>query len=158
MLSRWCIAVVGAAALFCSAERLDAQAATQVVHFRVLPASRAAVEPVRTPLSMRGATPAQAETRYAIGTTEPNRKLLASLDRAMPKGVSLTVALTPPAGAVAPVSVVLDTVATDLLTSVPVAVESGLPVRYTLSADSPPASLSADERVVTVTYTVVEAP
>lgn len=149
--------VVGAAALLCSANRLEAQTATQVVHFRVLPASRAAVEPVKTPLSTRGAG-AQAETRYAIGTSEPNRKLIVSLDRAMPRGVSLSVALTPPAGAVAPGPVALDTVATDLLTSVPVTAESGLPVRYILSADSPPAPLSADDRTITVTYTVVEQP
>jgi hypothetical protein len=158
MLSHWYAVAAGAAVLLCSASHLEAQTATQVVHFRVLPASRAAVEPVKSPLSMRGTTPAQGETRYAIGTTEPNRKLIASLDRAMPAGVSLSVALTPPSGAVASGPVVLDTVANDLLTSIPVAVESGLPVRYTLSAASPAAPLSTDERAVTVTYTVVEQP
>jgi hypothetical protein len=152
------MAVAGAAALLCSASRLDAQTATQVVHFRVLPASRAAVEPVKTPLSTRGVGAAQAETRYAIGTTAPNRKLLASLGRPMPRGVSLSVALTPPSGAIARGPVALDTVATDLLTSVPVTAESGLPVHYILSADSPPVAASPEDRTVTVTYTVVEQP
>lgn len=150
--------VFGVAALLGAASRLDAQSATQVVRFRVLPASRAAVEPVRTPLSMHGATTAQAETRYAFGTSEPNRKLLASLDRAMPDGVSLTVTLTPPSGATTAGPVMLDTVATDLLTSIPVASEAGLPVRYTLRAGESPSRASAEERDVTVTYTVVEQP
>jgi hypothetical protein len=145
------------AALCVATRHLEAQTATQVVRFRVLPASRAAVEPVTTPLSMRGAN-AAAETRYAIGTTAPNRKLLASLDRAMPTGVSLSVAFTPPTGATTSGPVVLDTIATDLLTSIPVATETGLPVRYTLSTDTAPARMGAEEREVTVTYTVVEQP
>lgn len=157
MFSRSWVVMAGAAFLI-SADHLEAQTATQVVHFRVLPASRAAVEPVKTPLSMRGAAPAQADTRYAIGTTEPNRKLIASLDRALPVGASLSVSLTPPSGAVAAGPVVLDTVATDLLTSIPVSVASDLPVRYTLRADTPSTPLAADERVVTVMYTVVEQP
>ena len=148
--------VLCAAGILCAARGLQAQTATQVVHFRVMPASRAAVEPVKTPLSMSGAK--SAETRYAIGTSVPNRKLIASLDHAMPGGVSLSVVLTPPAGARATGPVVLDTVATDLLTSIPVSAESGLPVRYTLSADSAPRSASPEDRAVTVTYTVVEQP
>lgn len=158
MLSRWCAVVAGAAALLLSANRLEAQTASQLVRFRVLPASRATVEPVTTLLSTRGAGAAEADTRYAIGTTAPNRKLIASLDRAMPDGVSLSVSLTPPMGAIATGPVTLGTVATDLLTSIPVASETGLPVRYTLSADSPSAPLGADEREVKVLYTVVEQP
>ncbi len=149
--------VLGAVTLL-AASRLEAQTATQVVRFRVLPASRAAVEPVTTPLSTRGTTPARAETRYAIGTTDANRKLIVSLDRAMPTGTSLSVALTPPSGAEASRPVVLDTVATDLLTSIPIAVESGLPVHYVLSAGPTSAPLDADDRTVTVTYTVLEQP
>lgn len=158
MFSRWNAAIVLGVVALLVANRLDAQTATQVVRFRVLPASRAAIEPVTTPLSMRGAKSAEARTRYAFGTTEPNRKLLASLDRAMPGGITLSVSLTPPAGASTAGPVVLDTVATDLLTSIPVSAETGLPVRYTLSADSTPAPLGAEERTVTVTYTVVEQP
>lgn len=152
MQARWCASVVlGAVALLGSAQRVEAQTASQVVRFRVLPASRASVDPVTKSLSTRGT--AATETRFAIGTTEPNRKVLASLDRAVP-GVSLTVSLTPPAGASTRGPVVLDTVANDLLTSIPVSVESGLPVRYTLKADDAPAA----ERTLTVTYTVVEQP
>jgi len=146
------------AALCAAGQRADAQTATQVVRFRVQPASQAAVEPVKTPLSMRDAKSTEAETRYAIGSTAPNRKLLASLDHALPGGVSLSVVLTPPTGATTSGSLVLDTIATDLLTSIPVSSETGLPVRYTLSTDAAPARLSAEEREVTVTYTVVEQP
>ena len=156
MQARWCAAVVlGAMTFLGAAQRVEAQTASQVVRFRVLPASRASVEPVTRPLSTRGT--AAAESRYAIGTTEPNRKILASLDRAVP-GVSLSVALTPPTGASTRGAVVLDTVAHDLLTSIPVSVESGLPVRYTLNGDAAPAERSAEDRAVTVTYTVVEEP
>lgn len=156
MQARWCASVVlGVVALLASAGRVDAQTASQVVRFRVLPASRASVDPVTKPLSTRGT--AAAESHFAIGTTEPNRKVLASVDHAVP-GMSLSVALTPPAGAASRGPVVLDTVAHDLLTSIPVAVESGLPVRYTLSTDDAPTARSAEDRAVTVTYTVVEQP
>ena len=147
--------MLGAMACFASARKVEAQTASQLVRFSVLPASRASVEPVTKPLSSRGA--ATTESRYAFGTTEPNRKITASLDRSMP-GVSLTVYLTPPSGASSRGPVLLETVANDLVTSIPVSSESGLPVRYMLNADVGPAERSAAERSVTVTYTVVEQP
>ena len=150
--------VLGVTALLAAAGSLEAQTATQVVRFRVLPASRAAVAPVKTPLSMRDGKRSAAETKYAIATTESNRKLVVSLDRALPGGVSLTIALTPPPGAMTAGPVVLDTVATDLLTSIPVSAENGLPVRYTLSSGADSAPASPEDRTVVVTYTVTEQP
>ena len=142
-------------ALLVAGHRLDAQSATQVVRFSVLPASRAAVEPVTTPLSTRA--PSAVESRYAIATSAPNRKLVVSLDRRLP-GVSLTVRLVPPSGASTRGAVTLNTTATDLLTSIPVAAAMDLPVRYTLSTEAGTVSPAADEREVMVTYTVVEQP
>src|SRR6476661_7775023 len=142
--------VLGVMALLVAAHRLEAQSATQVVRFRVLPASRAAVEAVTTPLSTR--TPSAVESRYAIATSAPNRKLVASLDRALP-GVSLTVRLVPPSGATSHGVVTLNTTATDLLSSIPVSTGADLPVRYTLSTEAGTVSPAADEREVMVTYT-----
>ena len=156
MLSRSFVVVMLSVAIGATSHRLEAQTATQTVRFRVLPSSQAAIEPVKTPLSIRGST--ATDTRFAIGTTEPNPKLLVSLVHPMPSGVALSVALTAPAGAMTTGRVVLDTIATDLLTSIPVSAETGLPVRYTLRGDAMPVRLPAGDRVVTVTYTVVEQP
>jgi len=147
--------VLGVLALLVAGHRVDAQSATQVVRFSVLPASRAAVQAVTTPLSTRG--PSTVESRYAIATSAPNRKLVVSLDRRLP-GVSLTVRVVPPTGASTNGAVTLNTTATDLLTSIPVAAGVDLPVRYALSVDAPGVGLRVDERDVMVTYTVVEQP
>lgn len=147
--------VLGVLALLVATHRVDAQSATQVVRFSVLPASRAAVEAVTKPLSTRG--PSSVQSSYAIATSAPNRKLVASVDRTMP-GLSLTVNLVAPAGASTRGAVTLNTTATDLLTSIPVAVGTDLPVRYSLRTDSAATTPAAGEREVTVTYTVVEQP
>lgn len=133
------------------------QTASQLVIFRVLPASHAAVAPVARPMSLQGA---QAESRssWSIATNEPDRKILASLDRALPRGSSLVVTLAAPDGATSAGPVVLDTIATDVVTQIPVTAQSGLPLRYVVNATSAGSAAPALPQAVTVTYTVVEQP
>ena len=158
MQARSRVVLLGAATLLATSGRLGAQTATQVVRFRVVPASRIAVAPVKTPLSTRANGPMATETHFAIATSEAGRKLVVSLDRALPPRLQLTVALTPAAGAMATRPVVLDTVATDLLTSIPVSVEDALPVRYTLSRDTTRAREPVTDGTLLVTYTVTSQP
>lgn len=133
------------------------QTASQLVIFRVLPASHASVAPVTKPMSLQGDR-AESRTSWSIATSQPDRKILASLDRALPRGRALVVNLTAPAGAMSAGPVVLDTVATDVVTGIPAVTEGELPLRYVVNADSAASRTAADAQLVTVTYTVVEQP
>lgn len=133
------------------------QTASQLVIFRILPASHAAVAPVTRPMSLQGGR-SESRSSWSIATNQSERKVLASLDRALPRGSSLVVNLTAPAGATSAGPVVLDTVAIDVVTGIPVTAESELPLRYSVNADSAASRVAADARAVTVTYTVVEGP
>jgi hypothetical protein len=133
------------------------QSASQLVIFRVLPASHASVAPVTKPLSLQGERN-ENRTSWSVATNQPDRKILASLDRALPRGTSLVVTLTAPDGARSAGPVVLDTVAADVVTGIPVVTKDELPLRYVVNADPADTRASADAQMVTVTYTVVEEP
>ena len=133
------------------------QTAQQLVIFRILPASHAAVAPVPKPISLQDDR-AESRTSWSIATNQADRKILASLDRPLPRGSSLVVALTAPAGATSVGPVGLSTVATDVVTGIPVTAESGLPLRYVVNNTSAGSRDVADVDAVTVTYTVVEQP
>jgi len=133
------------------------QSASQLVIFRVLPASHASVAPVTKPISLQG-TQLESHTSWSIATNQPDRKILASLDRPLPCGSALVVTLSAPTGATSAGPVVLDTVATDVVTGIPVTTQSELPLRYLVNADSAASRAVTDAQAVTVTYTVVEAP
>ena len=154
------LGVAGVIALSGAAGPLGAQPrAMQVVNFRILPASQAAMAPVAQPLATHAARPAESRTSYSIGTNSSNRKITASLDRAMTAGATLSVALAPPSGATSSGPTALDTISTDVVTDIPAAVETPLPVVYTLRSASVARfsnSDAADERVVV--YTIVAGP
>ena len=133
------------------------QTASQLVIFRVLPASHASVKPVTKPMSLQGEQP-ESRTSWSIATSQPARKVLASLDRVLPHGNALVVTLAAPTGATSAGPVVLDTVAADVVTGIPAVTQGELPLRYLVSADSTGARATAEPQVVTVTYTVVEEP
>ena len=133
------------------------QTASQLVIFRILPASHAAVAPVTAPVSLQG-DHTESRTSWSIVTNRSDQKILASLDRPLPSGSSLSVALTAPAGAVSVGSVRLDTVAADVVTGIPVTSQRELPLRYLVNAGLAASRVAADAQTVTVTYTVVEEP
>ena len=133
------------------------QTASQLVIFKILPASHAAVAPVTRPMSLQGEN-AERRSSWSITTNQADRKILASLDRALPRGSSLVVTLTAPAGARSAGPVVLDTVATDVVTGIPVTSERELPLRYVVNADGAGGRTVSDAQSVLVTYTVVEQP
>ena len=133
------------------------QTASQLVMFRVLPASHAAVAPVATPMSLQGDR-AESRSSWSIATNQPDRKILASIDHPLPRGSSLIVSLAAPSGARSAGPVGLSTVATDVVTGIPVTTESGLPLRYVVNSTAASGREVADPQAVTVTYTVVEEP
>ena len=132
------------------------QRASQLVVFRVLPASQATMAPATQPLTLHPSRATESRTSYSIGSNDGGRKITASLDRALPSGATLSVALAAPAGATSAGRTPLDTVSMDLVTEIPAASEKPLPVVYTLRAGASEPAAAAGER--TVTYTVVEAP
>ncbi len=137
-----------------------AQSATQVVTFQVTAIRQIAVTGSPAPLVIGTATPGSAPTSvtsvgtsYAVTTNESNQKITASIDQAMPVGVTLEVALTPPSGANSAGAVPLGTAGADLVTGISGTSASGLPITYRLSA-TPSVQMSAPA-TRTVTFTIV---
>ena len=136
-----------------------AQTATQVVRFQVNAVSQIAVSGTTAPLVINSASAGSAPTSvtssgstYAISTNEVNQKITASLDQALPAGVSLEVSLAAPGGAASAGSVALGTANADVVTGISSLAASALPITYRLSA-TPVAQFSASTR--TITFTIV---
>ena len=151
---------VGLIAVFAALTGARAQTATQVVTFSVVPVNRVAVSGAPAPLTIGSAVAGQAPSSvtadggtWAVTTNEPNKKITASVDQALPGGMSLEVSLAAPAGASSPGSVALGTSATDVVTGISTLNAAALPITYRLTA-SPGAPVSgASTR--TVTFTIV---
>ena len=135
-----------------------AQTATQVVHFQVNAVNQIAVSgspslAITTATAGSGLTSATATgSSYAITTNESNQKITASINQAMPDGVSLEVALDPPAGATSAGSVSLGTAGTDVVTGISASASSALPITYRLHAT---AQVQLAPTARTVTFTIV---
>ena len=140
------------------ASEAGAQTATQVVTFRVNPISEIAVSGSPAPITVdapRGSSERSSAvmggTSYAITTNEGNQKISVALDRAMPNGVSLAVALGAPQGSASTGSVMIGTHAADVVTQIPAGAARGLPIVYTLSATPVARQGASGTRVVTYT-------
>jgi hypothetical protein len=145
----WTIGLAAAAVL---GSELGAQSATQMVTFRVVALSGATAAAPAAPLAVRSTSATVGAASYAIVTNEANQKIAASLDRPLPAGVALSVMLTPPVGAQGIGAARLGSAATDVLTGIPAAAATPLPVVYTLSAGAEARGAAAQR---TVTYTIV---
>lgn len=139
--------------------RASAQTASQTVHFQVNAVNQIAVSGNPTPLAITTATAGGAltsvtstGTSYAITTNEANQKISASLDQALPAGVTLEVALAAPPGASSAGSVQLGTAGADVVTGISTTAAGALPITYRLNA-TPQVQLNATAR--TVTFTIV---
>src|SRR5689334_5541240 len=120
---------------------LAAQTATQVVNFRVDAVSQLAVSGAPAPLVVSAAIAGDAPTSstastttYAVTTNETNQKIVASINQAMPAGVSLEVTLGAPAGASSVGSVALATASADVVTGISSIASTALPITYRLNA------------------------
>jgi hypothetical protein len=137
-----------------------AQTATQVVRFQVGAVNQIAVSGSPAPMIVSSAAPGSAPTpvvvvgtSYAITTNEPNKKITASIDQAMPLGITLEVTLAPPGGASSAGSVSLNTAAADVVTGISTLNASSLPITYRLSVSTGTVVGASGDR--TVTFTVV---
>jgi hypothetical protein len=147
-------------ALVAALASADAQTATQVVTFSVVPVNRVAVSGAPAPMLINSAVAGQAPTSvsadggtWAVTTNEANKKITASVNQALPAGVSLEVSLAAPSGASSPGSVALGTAASDVVGGISSLNAAALPITYRLTA-SPGAQVSG-AATRTVTFTIV---
>lgn len=137
----------------------SAQTATQVVTFSVVSSTRVAFGSVAAPLRAAQASPDRtrtsavvAGTSYAIVTNEKNQKITASIDDAVPKAVSLAVALGAPQGAASKGLTLLSTTSTDVVTGISGSDGVALPMSYQWNGNAA-AVARLGNRVVTYTIT-----
>lgn len=133
-----------------------AQSASQVVRFRVIAQTRAEVAPVSGPVSLRSATAGMSTSALALATNDPNLKVVASLDRPLPAGASLSLALGDRAMAANSGGLPLGTTTTDVITRLAPTDGSRIPVAYRISAGGRQGTPAGEQHLVT--YTILAAP
>ncbi len=149
-------AVAGLTALPFAAAR--GQSATQVVHFQVNAVNQIAVSgtptlALTTATAGSGLTSATATgSSYAITTNESNQKITASINQAMPAGVTLELLMGAPSGAASAGSVQLGTASADVVTGISGVASAALPITYRLNATT---QVQMGPTARTVTFTIV---
>ena len=126
---------------------------SQTVMLRVVGPNAAAMSPVTAAVPTRDANSSVAQGSYAIATSDSAQKITASLERALPRGVSVAVTLNAPAGATSIASAPLTTADTDVVTNIPATTIPALGLRYAIAGAG---SVAGTDR--TVVYTVLAAP
>jgi hypothetical protein len=97
-----------------------------------------------------------ATSSWAITTNQTTKKLTASINTAMPSGVTLEVSAAGPSGATGTGFQTLGTSAVDVVTGISQVAGSGLALTYRLSATLAAGAVSSASK--TVTYTLVTGP
>jgi hypothetical protein len=134
------------------------QSATQVVHFQVNAVNQIAVTgnpalAITTATAGSGLTSAtSAGSSYAITTNEANQKITASLNQAMPTGVTLEVLMGAPIGATSAGPIQLGTASADVVTGITATASAALPITYRLNATT---QVQMGPTARTVTFTIV---
>ncbi len=145
------LGVVAGVLLLASGARAQSGHSQRII-IRVVTVRHAEAEAPAAPLSTRSTAASIASASYAIATNEDNQKIAASLDRPLPEGVALSVALAAPMGATGHGATRLGTEATDVLSGIPASTSSTLPMTYALTADR---GVPSRGETRTVTYTIV---
>ena len=160
MLLRVRVLVATVATLLAFGRDGVAQTATQMVRFQVNAINQVAVSASPAPLVINSAAAGSAPTSitgtgtsYAVTTNETNQKITASIDQALPSGVTLEVTLAAPTGASSAGAVPLTTSGADVVTGISSSSASALPITYRLSA-TPTVQMGAPASRV-VTFTIV---
>jgi len=91
-------------------------------------------------------------TTYAITTNEANKKIIAKIDKELPKGLTLKVQLDPPKGATSN-EVALSTTQQDVVLGMGPVAAKDMKIHYTLIVDEKP---EIDESSVNVVFTIVD--
>jgi len=133
------------------------QAATQTVKFQVHAINQIAV--TGAPSLSIHATPGRTATAtsnastWSVTTNQTGAKVTAALAAPMPSGLTLSLALTPPAGARSTGLQSLDTQPVDVVTDVSRLSAADLPMTYELEANVDAGTTLSGTRAVTLTIT-----
>ncbi|MDB4898690.1 MAG: hypothetical protein JWN53_498 [Gemmatimonadetes bacterium] len=141
------------ALLMGGARSAGAQSATQLVTFRVVGINRGAVAAVAAALPDRTASTGLSRGSYSVATNEPLQKIVAGLDRDMPQGTALSVALTAPRGARSSGTTQLGAQSADVVTGLIAGAASDLPMVYSIDVHGSRSEEKMQAR--TVTYTII---
>jgi hypothetical protein len=134
-----------------AANRLAAQQqVTQTVRIEVIGLNHATATAMTAPVRQRATSASVASGNLSLTTSEANQKITASLDRALPSGMTLSMAVAAPNGAETAGRTTLraDT-ASDVVTGLPTGDTKSMPVQITASGG---------EAAIVVTYTIVSGP
>jgi hypothetical protein len=138
-------------ALISATDRLGAQQqVTQTVRIEVIAVNHATATAMTVPVPRRATSASAASGSLSLTTSESNQKITASLDRALPSGMSLSVAVAAPSGGESTGRMMLraDT-ASDVVMSLPTGDTKSMPVQLVASGG---------EVTRVVTYTFVSGP
>jgi len=135
-----------------------ADTATQRITIEVKPIDEIALTGERPTLTIGTATAGEAPAAvtadggaYAITTNGSDRKITASIAKALPPGVTLSVAMDAPAGGTSLGWQALSAAPAELVTGITRIAQSGIPVRYRLAATLDAGILSVKTETVTLT-------
>ena len=151
-------APLAALALLSVASTARAQTATQTVTFQVDAINQIAFTGspslvVNSATAGTAPATATASGTWAVTTNQSNAKVTASINLAMPSGLTLTANLAAPAGATSAGAVTLGTTAMDVVTGLTQVAQSALNVTYDLTATTAAGVVSSQSRTVTYTIT-----
>jgi hypothetical protein len=137
-----------------------AQTANQTVNFQVDAINQISVSTASVSLAVTtaaaGSPPTSATSStatWAVTTNQTGAKITASINSAMPSGLTLSVALGAPAGAASAGAQALGTSAVDLVTGITKLDQAAMSVSYTLAATSAAGVVAPTSRTVTYTIT-----
>jgi len=149
--------ILSAMALMVAATSAASAQVTQTVTFQVNAINQIAFSGspsllINTATAGSAPTSATANASWAVTTNQTGAKITASLNSAMPAGLTLSVDLSAPGGATGAGSTALGTTAVDVVTGITKLAQGSLGVTYTL--DATPAAGVQSSTTRTVTYTI----
>ena len=147
-----------AIALVAGATSLSAQTANQTVTFQVDAINQISVAgspslTINTATAGSNPTQASAAATWAVTTNQTGAKITASINSAMPAGLTLQVNLSAPTGGSSAGATALSTTAADVVTGITKLAESGIAIGYTLDATPAAGVIASTSRTVTYTIT-----
>ena len=151
--------ILGAVALLFAARTASAQTATQVVNIQVDAINViafAGAPSLVVNAATAGSAPSAATSNvatWAVTTNQSGSKITASINAAMPAGLTLSANLAAPLGAASVGLLSLSTSAVDLITGITKLNASALGVTYQLDATAAAGVVASTTRTVTYTIT-----
>ena len=148
--------ILSAMALMVAATSAASAQVTQTVTFQVNAINQIAFSGspsllINTATAGSAPTSATANASWAVTTNQTGAKSTASLNSAMPAGLTLSVDLSAPGGATGAGSTALGTTAVDVVTGITKLAQGSLGATYKLDATAAAGVVSSTTRVVTYT-------